>query len=370
MKGLYITTRDMALTKTRENGIYQKICAQQNELRKNFDLTVLDGDWKNTVVKKILARFPFFPSSFPWRKKDVPEEMDFLYFRYDYGDRQTALFLKEFRKKNPKAKIIIEFSTYPFKWERFPFYVRMMKGKTERCSKKLTQIADYSITYGSHTSAYGIPTIPVENGIIFEELPKRKICGIPSANEVHVISVSSMNRVHRIDRMIMGLADYYQSDQARKIYLHLVGDGLERSRLEKLVLENSLEKYVIFHGYQVGSDLAAIYNRCTLAMETLADHKMESSSLKSREYLAKGLPFITSCEMNIKLSELRRYILSVPANDSPISMKDVLWFYDSVYCPSDDIEIFCKVSDEIRMFAKTSFEFSKSYVPVIEYLGK
>ena len=81
-----------------------------------------------------------------------------------------------------------------------------------------------------------------------------------------------------------------------------------------------------------GAALDAVYERCAIGIDSLARHRsgiVVLSSLKSREYGAKGIPMINSCKIDI-LEEDFPYLLRVPADESPINMNEVFDFYDRV----------------------------------------
>lgn len=147
------------------------------------------------------------------------------------------------------------------------------------------------------------------------------------------------------------------------MYFHLVGEGPEKAKYEKLVRESGLEQYVIFHGYCTGEKLEEIYDQSTLAVETLGLHRVGislSSSLKSREYLSKGLPLISSVDVDV-IPKDYPYLFPVAGDESPIPVKEVLSFYDQVYAEGPE-----RVRDAIRGFAETYCHMSKTLLPVRE----
>lgn len=364
MKGLYITTRDLKLTKAKEFGVYRKIDSQIEELRKHFEVDVLSGDWRSNLFRKGLARLPLFPISFGFSKKNISNGYDFAYIRLDYCDRQMIAFFKEFKKCNPRAKVVIEFATYPFEWKKYGITVRLLKYKTEVNCKKLFRYADRAITYGSLKEAYGIPTIATENGIDVDQIVPRNY-HIPEDQTVDVICVSRIDRIRRIDRFLQGLSDYYCHIPTRTVRLHIVGDGPELNNLKDYVCEQKLEEYVCFYGYQTGQALDEIFDRCAIGLDALPEHYKETSSLKSREYLSKGLPIISSCTYPKEFSEIEDYVLYIRTDKSAVVIDDVVSFFDGLYHTGKSPE---DVANYLRDFANRHYAMKETFRPIIDYV--
>ena len=88
-----------------------------------------------------------------------------------------------------------------------------------------------------------------------------------------------------------------------------------------------------------------------------------STSLKSREYLAKGLPIITGCKTDI-LTDNFKYYIEFPNDSSNISFETIVSFYDELYKNKNKRELI----KEIREYAKSKCDISKMVKPVKDYL--
>jgi hypothetical protein len=55
----------------------------------------------------------------------------------------------------------------------------------------------------------------------------------------------------------------------------------------------------------------------------------EACALKTREYIARGLPFVIG-HRDPDLKSAERFFLSVPANASPVNMDEVVAFAESI----------------------------------------
>ena len=90
-----------------------------------------------------------------------------------------------------------------------------------------------------------------------------------------------------------------------------------------------------------------------------------SSSLKSREYCAKGLPFITECKMDFLSSDCP-YVLTVPYDESDINILDIISFYDNLYTKKSPIEL----AQEIREYAYKHCDMHVTMKPVIDFINQ
>ena len=143
-----------------------------------------------------------------------------------------------------------------------------------------------------------------------------------------------MAPVHGFDRVIRSLKKYYNSDHKANIYFHIVGDGDSRKELEELSKKLNLSKYVIFYGKQYGAELDAIYNKCDIGIGTLAIHRryknQKVSSLKTKEYSAKGLPFVTGEYDEIFEKNTCDFRYALDQSDDDFNMDDLLEWYSKL----------------------------------------
>ena len=178
-----------------------------------------------------------------------------------------------------------------------------------------------------------------------------------------------MRRAHGYERCIQGLARYYQKNPGRRVEIHFVGDGEEKDYYQSLVSQLHLEEYVFFYGSQTGKELDLIYNKADagLGFFGLYKDKMSTiSSLKSVEYLAKGLPVISGCVEDImKYENGKSFFKIFPNDESVIDIKEIVGFYDSVYNNNKDRN---SVHREIRNFARQTVDMSVVMKPVINYI--
>lgn len=256
---------------------------------------------------------------------------DACYIRYDFSDAAFIHMLAAL--KNVCKKIAVEFPTYPYEAENSIGPLNKVKMAIDRhYREQMKKYVDFIVTfYDGHKELFGIPVKVIPNGFDFstmqlvnDELPD---------DGVHIIAVSSMREWHGYERFIEGLHQYYTNGGKTNYILHLVGNGREYGKYNKLMERYQLQKHVVMEGAMHGEKLDALYERCAIGIDSLARHRSGIdmlSSLKSREYGAKGLPFINSCRIDI-IGDDFPYMLEVPADESPIQIEQVDRFFHWCY---------------------------------------
>ena len=134
-----------------------------------------------------------------------------------------------------------------------------------------------------------------------------------------------------------------------------------------MVEKAGLNKYIQFYGLMYGEELDDMYDKADMALGCFAAYKNNLSiisPLKSREALAKGLPFVTGCKIDICEKVPFPYIYEFPNDDSDIDMFAVEEFYNSITRNKSKGEL----AYEIREYAKNNIDMSVTMKPVIDYI--
>src|SRR5699024_7986971 len=108
-------------------------------------------------------------------------------------------------------------------------------------------------------------------------------------------------------------SEYLKKNHQVNIVLHVVGQGPATESLIKLVGNLGVSENVIFHGALFGEELDRVFSICTTALSSLALHRknvLTSSELKSREYMARGIPFICAAR-DEALAQAGEFILQL-----------------------------------------------------------
>ena len=147
-----------------------------------------------------------------------------------------------------------------------------------------------------------------------------------------------------------------------------MGDGDELDYYKRLTKELNLEDYVYMYGNKIGKELDEVYDICDIGLDALARHRSGiyyNSSLKGKEYAAKGIPIISGVETELDSKYDFRFYMRVPADDSELNIYDIIDFYKKIYQTEKDI---IEINKEIRKFARNNFDIQKCMKPVVEYI--
>ena len=370
LKGYYIF-----FEKLKEGeGVSNKVLMQLEEFRKYFDITLIESPEKNgkrTFFEKLEIVLPFhqikridYQAAF--NKLNNP---DFVYIRRTTLDIGFYNFLKNIRKSFPNCKIIIEIFTYPYDVDEFGFH----RGKSFLYYYKdvfyrnrLKNIIDRVVTYTDDKQIFGIETIQTINGTnlnTLEVIPHKSI-----DNKIHLLSCAFFQRHHGYERILRGLKKYYKSGGKKDICIDFVGEGFEIQKYKKLSSCKELENRVFYHGKKKGTELDFYYSIADIALSSFAMHSLKlktSSALKTREYMAKGIPFIAGSKTDVMIKNYCPYYLEFPADNSPIDINKVIEFYEKI---ENDREKGINVGEVLHSFAKEHCSMEKSLSPIISYI--
>lgn len=355
------------------NGVIKKIWNQYEIFRKSYD-TYLLGYTGNQIGLFHEDKITIMPNSFPraprrWNLfaagKKIAQELgaSCFYIRYGFSDGVFITMLRAI--KSSGASTILEIPTYPYDRDFYQdriLHRMIMRPLDFHYRKKLCRYVDRIATFSEDRQIFGIPCIHIVNGICMDGIPARK--PVPHEDAVHLIGVASMRNFHGYDRMISGLSEYYRNGGERKIVFHVVGDGPELPKYKDMVEKYSLQSHVIFHGPRFGKELDELFNLGDVAVMSLGLHRLNislSSSLKSREYAARGIPMISSCKIDVVPDDFP-YLLSVPADESPVDISEVLKFYDKVY-KAEPVET---VIQKMRAFALLHVDMENTMQPILQ----
>lgn len=293
------------------------------------------------------------------------KQYDACYIRYDFSDSGFIHLLKVLRRVC--RKIVLEFPTYPYDEENKKTFLSRVKLRIDaHYRKELCKYVDYVVTfYAGNETIFEIPTIVIPNGFDFStmNLSQEKL----PTDALHIIAVSSMREWHGYERFLEGMKNYYQAGGTRNMVLHLVGNGRECPKYRSLVSEYGIQEHVVFEGAMQGNALDAVYEKCAIGIDSLARHRSGIdvlSSLKSREYGAKGIPMINSCKIDI-LEDDFRYLLRVPADESPINMDEVFCFYDQCFGSNRSR---LEIGKEVRSYVEAKSGMKETLKAVVDRL--
>ncbi len=257
-------------------------------------------------------------------------------FQYAYirSMPTTLTYRKALKKiKNTCCKVIVEIPTYPIEKE-----IKTEKRLLRRLYLKLSNyyfkrngnLIDIFVLIGEQSDTFaGRPALNIENGIALESISLRNEI-TKSGNEIHLLGLANMAKWHGYDRVIEGLKRYYKSGGNVTIIFHLIGPDADGSLKEWQLLSKKygLQKNVIYEGPKFENELDSYFNLCQAAIGSIGLHRINyqiAATLKIREYMARGIPFIISAN-DPALNNCSQYFLKVPENNEPLNISQLIDF--------------------------------------------
>lgn len=364
-KGAYLASS--AYVRGAEYGsVAGKIATQVNAFKRaGLDCDLIPIDVPETRWGNAINWAPFLPTLEGWDPALLSSAYNFLYIRKPIFTRKFLRFLRAAKERNPETKIILEIPTYPYDKEMQGAIAGISLAKDRHYRTKLYHYVDRIADLSRNEEIFGVPTLPMANGIDIDAISTRK----PSLKngEIHILSASGMCLWHGLDRAIAGLASYQSAAPHKpEVVLHLAGEGPESAHLRSMAADANLGKSVVFHGELAREALGRLYDQCTIALESFGCHRKElslSSSLKSREYLAKGIPFVYSTPIDI-IDDNTSFCLRVPEDETPLDFGRIIAFHDQLYAGRTEESVI----QTIRNFAKERASIDGAMAAVIDYI--
>lgn len=367
LSGLYIVSSqtDMAGEMAKSDGVAKKILSHVQIFRNSgIDMELVNvGRKKTNVFIKLfdsLCRKTLYVNSIKCYRN-----IDVVYIRSVPPVNASWLFLLQYLKKMG-SMIIYELPTYPYVGEYSGIKRIVVSFVDKLFSKRLKKYVDYVATYSNHDQIFGIKTIKIMNGINCSEI--EEIRTIEYHSDVRLCCVAKFALWHGYDRLITGLYEYYKTNPATKVFIDFVGSGVSLAEYQEKALEYNLTDYITFHGMLSGSALFAVFTEADIAICSLGCHRIgvsKGSFLKSREYIARGLPMVSSTKIDI-LPDDYPYILYVPEDDSSVDIEAIVKF-DAML---KHRELRSEQIKRIRTFAENNCDMSITMKPVINVINK
>lgn len=352
-------------------GITNKINAQIMEFQRsgiNVDLKLC---YYISKSKRIL---PFQTNSADWfsMRKDLLN-YDGLYIRFSTFDFQLLRTLKWIKRKNQKSKIVLEIPTYPYE-EELNGRNRLIQFRDRLYRHFLTGKIDRIVTFSDDKVLFGIKTIITCNGVDIDRI-KRHVHVRNDENRFDLCMVAAFERWHGADRLIKGLVDYYKSrngspdETANKldVYLHMVGKGSDKlmNQLYTLAGDPLVAGRVKFYGYKKGAELDEIFDGCDMAVASLGLHRLNikgASTLKTREYLGRGIPFAYSSVVFEFEKNPVDFAIQISTDENNVDINQLIDFYRGVINEYGD-----RLTEVIRDYGIEHVSLKKAMKPVEEY---
>jgi len=197
---------------------------------------------------------------------------------------------------------------------------------------------------------HSIPSITIPNGIGVENIKMTGFTPFDGKNLDIVFITSSLFPWNGLERLLSSMKNYKGNIN---VTLHIIG-AVDQNEFSKIL---GYFDCVKFHGLKLEEDLDEIMGKMNLAIGTLALFKNnieEACSLKTREYVARGIPFVLAYKdpdlLNVRPDF--KFHLSFENNNSSIDMGDIISFAREV--SKNPVEI----SSCMRSYALQNLDWS------------
>lgn len=281
--------------------------------------------FKNGKINHILRRYMLLLLCKDYfLKNDV--ELEFSYLRYHFFDSFYINLLKVLKKKS--KKVIMEAHSYPVFVKKDKF--NPIKILDEIYSKKAHKYCDYIASMTNLKTIYGIPTYEIENTLNIDDFKIKEYKRVE--NKFIFINVAFENITHGLDRLIKGISNYYKTIyKTTSVDIELLLIGEYSNSTKKLVEDLSLSEKVKFLGKMKRNEIDTYIDEAHFAVGSMGNHRANSyygSALKTKEYIARGIPFVYGWEERILIDFPFAY--KVPLNEEPIDINKILEFYRKI----------------------------------------
>jgi len=337
-KFLYIATDTISISNP--SGVCKKIISQCEVFSSINETYLINYSGKYSFINGKVQEIRQMPQFAKFRRYYLFKEITKftngsaynVYIRYPYSD-PLFLFLLSWLKILG-CKTIIEIPTYPYTKNHdsnLYSYIRLLTDKV--FSVFLRFFVDRIVTYSDDKKIFGIQTINTINGVDFSRINlvnrRNKLYDV-----INLVGIAHLYSCHGYDRIIKGLAIYNNEKPKTKVKFSIVGNGPEYENLLNLIQKYNVEESVKLLGFQTGESLDKIYDDSDIAVNSLAIHRIglyTESTLKAKEYCAKGLPIISSYEVDsLSPDDNTKYVYRVPLDDSPITINRIVDFYNRI----------------------------------------
>jgi glycosyltransferase involved in cell wall biosynthesis len=271
--------------------------------------------------------------------------VDVLYLRYMPTFTGALRTVRALKKRG--GRLVLEYPTYPREAENSRFFVRRQVFRhTDRVLARIHPLVDLYTLIGAPCDGTldGRPAMNILNGVNLNAFPPHT----PNAASatVRLLALASMSGWHGYDRLLQSLAAYKGDADVRVEFVGGDGDGSLKT-WRAMATELGLDSRVTFSGPLYGAELDRLIASCDVGIGSLGMYRygiQHSMTLKLREFMARGLPFITATD-DPALPAEAEYALRVSNDDSPISMEEVVAFARHAKADAD-------ISGRMRAYAR------------------
>lgn len=316
-------------------GILNKMRYQADALRRlGFELTTVVGSergvilndtrtvpyhWSGGRALRVANHYAVFWSIVA--AQCAAQDFELLYIRHPGTNPALLGFLTWMKNRNPSLRVVLEIASYPMSGEAGSLEQKLLFATDAALSRFLRSLVDYVVTFGDQTDIYDIPCIRSSNGVDVDALSIRRPRAFdPRAPQL--LGVASLAKWHGYDRVLFGLRQALHRNPDVVPHVSFAGHGPAAADLAELTRSLELGQNVTFHGMVTGKALDDLFDQSDIAIASLGMHRIglqSASSLKTREYCARGIPFVFAGRDD-SFGDDFPFALRVPVGDDPIDL--------------------------------------------------
>ena len=360
LKVLYISIYNKTQEALLSDGVMKKITLHIECLKRLGDevdyfyhdgsnVFISENGQDTMLAKKVTKPFLYFNQLMKLAKKVIKaknKKYDFVYIRFVAFDFFGFNALKYIRKHT--NRIYLEFPTFFIPEKNLKNLIKF------HYNKYIHKFIDKAVLDGLDNEAYKMPTLKIINGTDLSKIsPKKPIF----CDEINVLLVAFIQDYHGVDKIINATKNYYENGGKRNVVFHIVGEGENLQKFISDVKKNNIDGHFVFYGKLPTDKMFEVFDKCELGISSLSNKEIGvtcSSTLKSKEYLAKGLPIISDTMLDVFVDNPKYFFHILEKN---FTIKEMVEFYDVVYRNNDKQ----KIINDIREFADQTCDMFKVF---------
>jgi hypothetical protein len=329
----------------------------------------------------IKQRKAYHKSIWDYLEKENPE-FDFIYFRYDNaGSFLNRLTKKYYRKiffehvTAETEEIKLYSSENPLKWNVssilgnleflvLPLLREKLWGRAIRknaafglCNSPEIGTHENKVAKGGYRILVGGDAVKVSEYKLRTQIPDFN----DDFNIIFLKGAGTKADFNGLDRVFNGIRNY---NGTFRINLYLFGRNLihETAMIKRLGIENN----VILGKHIQKEEVEAFMNRIHMGISAMGLHRKgikSTTTIKAREYFARGIPFIFG-HNDPDISDsgtAMSYCMELEANDEPLEFEKLISWYRTL---KEDV----LHPQEMRLFAENNLDYSVKMKRLKKYL--
>ncbi len=287
-------------------------------LRSSVFLGMRSRMWKLWLISKvvdldacdvIVLRYPLMDFSSAW-------------FSQKYGHKTITEHHGKELEEIGKYRIhpIFRIGQYGFEKYLAPHFFKKISG--------MVGISDDLLNYETQRTGFTGKSMRFANGIAPDDFPRRRIPEL--SDEFRMLFIASnFSAWHGLDRLLESLVEY-----CGPLDIKLTLIGVVNESFDALVREaqNNAKVTIDVVGKKYGKELDVYFDETHMACDSLAMHRLnmvESSTLKSKEYVARSMPFLFSAP-DKDLESVRMFLFDAGNVEGCIDMNAVIAHYQAI----------------------------------------